>query len=94
MVQDAAQSFHLNKRSATIHPLVYNYNIKTILLQANEIRHGNYLITSECNTHDTIAVHLFLKLLPQNLKEYLEILGILSISQTAVQACTKIGRIF
>ena len=63
VVQDAAQSFHWNNSTATIHPFVYYYK------QGDEIKHGNFVLISEYNTHDTVAVHLFQKLLIQHLIE-------------------------
>ena len=55
IVQDAAQSFHWNNNMATIHPFVYYYNGQDI------INNGNFVLISDYNIHDTIAVHIFQK---------------------------------
>ena len=53
VVQDEVQSFHWNNGSATIHPFVCYYVAEGTL---NTLC---YVVISECNQHDTIAVHLF-----------------------------------
>ena len=63
MVQDAAQGFHWNCAQATIHPWVYYYK------QDNELKHGSFTVISECNTHDVIFVHLYIKELISHLKK-------------------------
>eukprot|EP00731_Ephydatia_muelleri_P003574 Em0001g3574a len=53
VVQDEVQSLHWNNGSATIHPFVCYYVAEGTL---NTLC---YVVISECNQHDTIAVHLF-----------------------------------
>ena len=48
---------------ATIHPFVYYYK------DQNNIKNGNCVLISDCNIHDTIAVHLFQKRLVAHLKD-------------------------
>ena len=62
VVQDAAQAFHWNNNMATIHPFVYYYNAQ------GSLSHGNFVLISDCNVHDTIAVHLFQQRLVAHLK--------------------------
>ena len=68
VVQDAAQSFQWNNLQATIHPLVCYYR-RDVLDEIPE--HTSFVIISECNIHDTVAVHLFQKLLIQFLTDKL-----------------------
>ena len=60
IVQDAAQSFHWNNLQATIHPFVCYYKKR-----ATEVQHISFVVISESNTHDMVAVHLFQKMLLQ-----------------------------
>ena len=53
VVQDEAQSFHWNKSSAAIHPFLYFYK------ETGLVKHGNFVLISNCNTHDTVAAHVF-----------------------------------
>ncbi len=53
IVQDAAQSFHWNNSQATLHPFVAYYR------ENNELMHKSFVVISDCNNHDVIAVHLF-----------------------------------
>ena len=69
IVQDASQSFHWNNLQATIHPFVCYYR-KDVALEMTP-QHTNLVIISECNIHDTVAVHLFQKLLIQFLSKTL-----------------------
>uniref|UniRef100_UPI00358EEC48 uncharacterized protein n=1 Tax=Myxine glutinosa TaxID=7769 RepID=UPI00358EEC48 len=62
VVQDASQSFHWNNLQATIHPFVCYYRQS---MQDKTPEHINFAIISECNIHDTVAVHLFQKLFLQ-----------------------------
>ena len=62
VVQDEAQSFHWNNSMAywnnsmaTLHPFVYYYK------ESGEVKHSNFVLLSNCNIHDTVAVHLFQK---------------------------------
>ena len=63
VIKDAAQSFHWNNNMATIHPFVYYYD------DQNNIKNGNFVLISDCNIHDTIAVHLFQQRLVAHLKD-------------------------
>ena len=53
VVQDEAQSFHWDNGMVTLHPFVYYY------IDEGQICHGNLVLISDYNTHDTVAVHLF-----------------------------------
>ena len=55
VLQDAAQGFHWNNSQATLHPFVAYYH------DSEEFCHLSYVVISECNHHDTIAVHMFQK---------------------------------
>ena len=68
VVQDAAQSFHWNNLQATIHPFVCYYRRD---MQDEAFEHTSFVIISECNIHDTVAVHLFQKMLIQFLSDKL-----------------------
>ena len=37
----------------SLHPFVYYYK------DEGQISHGNFVLTSDCTTHDTVAIHLF-----------------------------------
>ena len=63
VVQDEAQSFHWDNGVVTLHPFVY-YN-----KDDGKICHGNFVLISDCNTHDTVAVHLFQRHLISHLQE-------------------------
>ena len=56
--QDATQSFHWNKQQATIQPFLAYYRDE----QGN-LQHKCYIMISKCTKHDTIALHLFQKIL-------------------------------
>jgi len=62
VLQDAAQSFHWNNLQATLHPFVCYYAAEVGDGQSR-IDHVSYVVVSECNSHDTIAVHLFQRVL-------------------------------
>ena len=47
----------------TLHPFVYYYK------DEGQICHGNFVLISDCNTHDTVAVHLFQRCLINHLQE-------------------------
>ena len=51
--QDEVQSFHWHNGMVTLHPFVYYHK------DEGQICHGNFVLISDCNTHDTVAVHLF-----------------------------------
>ena len=61
VLQDAAQGFHWNNSQATIHPFVAYY------MDSDELCHLSYVVISDCNHHDTIAVHLYQKYLIEHL---------------------------
>jgi len=66
VLQDAAQSFHWNNLQATIHPFVCYYTDDSTQdddESPRQIKHVSFVVVSESNTHDTIAVHLFQKVL-------------------------------
>jgi len=67
VLQDAAQSFHWNNLQATIHPFVCYYTDDTTTREDDDaprhIKHVSFVVVSESNTHDTVAVHLFQKVL-------------------------------
>ena len=65
VVEDKIQSFHWNNEMATVHPFVAYYKTGTI------INYVNFVVISECNTHDTVAVHLYIKLFLKFLKNLL-----------------------
>jgi len=65
VVQDEIQSFYWNNEMATVHPFVAYFKTGTI------INHVNFVVISECNTHDTVAVHLYIKLFLKFLKNLL-----------------------
>ena len=69
VIQDEVQSFHWNNEMATLHPFVIYYR------KENEIAHLSFVIISECNIHDTVAVHLFQKHLINFLKEKISTVG-------------------
>lgn len=71
VMQDEVQSFHWNNLMTTIHPFVIYY------LNGDIIAHKSYVIISECNIHDTVAVHLFQRYLIKYIKE--NIVGIKKI---------------
>ena len=62
VVQDEIQSFHWNNDMVTLHPFVGYYK------EGEQISHINFVVISECNIHDTVSVHLFIKLFLQHLK--------------------------
>jgi len=64
IVQDASQSFHWNNLQATIHPFVCYYRKQVVDASSlNPLQHVSFVVISESNTHDTVAVHLFQKVL-------------------------------
>ena len=68
VVQDEAQSFHWNNSMATLHPFVYYFK------QDGEVNHNNFVLISDCHTHDTVAVHLFQRELMRHLSEKFQVL--------------------
>ena len=65
VIQDEIQAFHWNNVMATLHPFVANYK------ERGELKHINHVCISDRNIHDTVAVHLFLKVFLLKLKELL-----------------------
>ena len=65
VLQDAAQSFHWNNLQATIHPFVCYYVDESTDGDnaVKPINHVSFVVVSENNSHDTVAVHLFQKVL-------------------------------
>jgi hypothetical protein len=70
VLQDAAQSFHWNNLQATLHPFVCYYNCdegdacnRDEGDDQSTIDHLSFVVISESNSHDTIAVHLFQRVL-------------------------------
>ena len=55
VVRDEIQSFHWNNDQVTIHPLVGYYK------SDDNLKHINFVVRSENNKHDTVAVHLYIK---------------------------------
>ena len=53
VVQDASQSFHWNNAQATLHPFVIYYR------DGGNLGNCSFVVISECNIHDVVAVHLF-----------------------------------
>lgn len=55
VIQNEAQGYHWNNKSATIHPFVVYFKDSR-----NELQHYNFVIISECLNHDSVSVHLFI----------------------------------
>jgi hypothetical protein len=55
ILKDKAQGYYWNDIQATIHP--YAIYFKDSI--SATVNHENLTLTSDCLTHDTIAVHLF-----------------------------------
>ena len=55
IVQDAVQGYHWNNSQVMLHPFVYYYTGQGNI----ELQNGSYVIISECNIHDSVAVHYF-----------------------------------
>ena len=90
VVQDAAQSFHWNNLQATIHPFVCYYRRD---MQDEAFEHTSFVIISECNIHDTVAVHLFQKMLIQFLSDKLGHLNKIATSRMVALPNIRIGKI-
>lgn len=67
VLQDSAQGFHWNNAQATIHPFVTYY----IDEKTKKLAHLSLVIISDCMVHDTVAVHLFQRLMVDFLKQNL-----------------------
>ena len=57
VIQDAVQGFHWNNTQATIHPFVAYYDDAV----RGEVCFLNFVIISDSLTHDSVAVHCFVK---------------------------------
>ena len=66
VVQDEAQSFHWNNSSVTLHPLVAYFK------KNGNLEHLSFVVISESNNHDTVAVHLFQKRFVQFLLQHIQ----------------------
>ena len=53
----------VSNSQATLHPCIYYYSC-----DGKELQHGSLFFISECNIHDTVAVHLFQRQLVEYLK--------------------------
>ncbi|XP_044594868.1 uncharacterized protein LOC123272234 [Cotesia glomerata] len=62
VVQNAASGFHWNNNQATIFPVVIYYKVN------GELEHKSLVIISDCNNHDAVAVHVFIKLITDYVK--------------------------
>jgi hypothetical protein len=66
IVQGTAQSFHWNNLQATFHPFVCYYRDEIDINDdggLTRLKHCSFVVISESNNHDTIAVHLFQRVL-------------------------------
>ena len=63
--QDEVQRFHWNNTMVTLHPFVAYFK------ENDTLDNLNFVVVSENNDHNTVAVHLFLKFFHQFLKEKL-----------------------
>lgn len=63
VAQNASQSFHWNNLQVTLHPFMIYYN------ENNIEKHTSFVVITECNKHNTIAVHLFQSKLIEFLKK-------------------------
>lgn len=62
VVQNAASGFHWNKSQATIFPVVIYYKV------GDKLEHKSLVIISDCNNHDAVAVHVFIKIITDYVK--------------------------
>lgn len=61
-IQDAVQSYHWSNDQATLHPyVIYHKNGETVV-------HECFVVISDNNKHDTVAVHLFNKKMLDHIK--------------------------
>ena len=75
IVQDAVQGYHWTNSQATLHPFVFYWKD-----QNKELQHSSYVVISECNNHDTVAVHLFQRHLIEHLKSKHQVTKIIYFS--------------
>jgi len=64
IIQDSTQSFHWNNVQATIHPFVCYYTTESDS-DVSELQHQSFVVISESNIHDVVAVHLVQRVLLQ-----------------------------
>lgn len=62
VVQEAAPGFHWNNSQATIYPVVVYFKSNGV------INHSSLVIISDCLNHDSIAVHVFSKIITDFIK--------------------------
>lgn len=62
VIQNAASGFHWNNNTATIFPVVIYFK------DGEEVSHRSLVIISDCNNHDAVAVHVFLKIVTNFVK--------------------------
>lgn len=65
VLQDAVQGFHWNNAQATIHPIIIYYRGE----DKEKLEHINLVIISDCMSHNTVAVHLFQRMMIDFLKQ-------------------------
>ena len=71
----------------TLHPFVYYYK------DEGKICHGNFVLISDCNTYDTVAVHLFQRRLINHLQDKFQFLSnIVYFSDGCASPSDGIGR--
>lgn len=63
LVQDAVQGFHWDNSQSTLHTFAIYYK------DAGELRKLSICVVSDCMKHDTVAVHLFQKVVLDHLKQ-------------------------
>ncbi|KYN07562.1 hypothetical protein ALC62_01467 [Cyphomyrmex costatus] len=56
VVQNATAGFHWNNNQSTIFPVVIYFKVN------NELTHESLVIISDCNKHDSVAVHVFCRI--------------------------------
>lgn len=62
VIQNAVPGFHWNNDQSTIFPVVIYFK------KNNELLHRSLVIISDCNTHDSTAVNVFLKIVTDFIK--------------------------
>ncbi|XP_044583003.1 uncharacterized protein LOC123264021 isoform X1 [Cotesia glomerata] len=62
VVQNAASGFHWNNDQATVFPVVIYYKVN------DKLEHRSLVIISDCNNHDAVAVHVFIKIITDYVK--------------------------
>ncbi|XP_043278835.1 uncharacterized protein [Venturia canescens] len=63
VIQNAASGFHWNNDQATIYPVVIYYKEDNVLI------HKSLVIISDCLSHDAVAVHEFIRITTEFIKE-------------------------